>query len=970
MANRDKYNFTQKTDDWGSIYYQNVPSYSNTSIGSTGNAYLIRNFLKTFFPFLDVSVNKTSGGSVSVKMLNYEVKFKFTENGVNKEFLLNPRALEDILEPLFEGQGFDGMTDSTYSKPLPKMLNDLGDDTSYGYNYLFIGANNLDGIYEVELNANISVSAAYPFIVGRSNGKMVDKYIKIPEKTQEYIRKVANSISSSPSTQTNQSDFVTLEKGDATLSLTTLQQELIDFLAEKQQKNVNVTLKEIISEFQNRNYERDLILNRMGTLVAADLIDSKSYNSDLVYFLMAKGLDYVSNPAVQILVEEATRNLTEDEEDILKLLNRGPSLTLNQLYQFLTIPDLRINDGVKELLKDNFIAFVDPTKKRLKYEITQKGKNALLNTSASPAVQAVVEEATPVSKPIPMATEGEMASFKFISQNIDTLKDMENNDPELFDALSQGIRLLQKLTANTTGELLPFTPTGDQEKIESALMDDDFDLNEADLAEIDLSGIEEDLELNDDELADLDLGEFEELKDFVENELMPSKPLTPELYSVLTAVVVAGIGKGDEATKKDIFDLASKERSKGYRIDNAGLKPEENQINNLTWDLFTLEEQGYVNRKADKTFGTVYYSVTDKGGEAILKYPEEQKQVSNAPFDIENLSALEKNILLILDKPPAAEKGTLYNEMTLSEIWAEVDETIASQYSRDLVEIALHNLIDYQLVNELNRVPVEYRNFDDARTNATISELKKKPTTLTPTTLKILRILYRFTGKLSADNIKDDLSFEKVALPHKAVFTRLVDLRDMGLVQETNTSYGGIVWQITQAGNEYIDKLPKEKTVNQIREEEKQQKAKKTGDGLDYEYYLIAKILNDDTGYLTAGSVTTILQQQFNKTPKWDEKEILLKLQVLAALGVVASYIQNSVPYFEINELGEDVVKYLTEKDNQGLFSTTETKVGLRPSPTDSATMYNVGTIKVGNDGNNWQIKESKTGVKRWVKMK
>jgi hypothetical protein len=55
MANRDKYNFTQKTDDWGSIYYQNVPSYSNTSIGSTGNAYLIRNFLKTFFPFPVIS---------------------------------------------------------------------------------------------------------------------------------------------------------------------------------------------------------------------------------------------------------------------------------------------------------------------------------------------------------------------------------------------------------------------------------------------------------------------------------------------------------------------------------------------------------------------------------------------------------------------------------------------------------------------------------------------------------------------------------------------------------------------------------------------------------------------------------------------------------------------------------------------------------------------------------------------------
>ena len=770
MATRDKYNFTQQTIDWGTIIYNDVPSYSITSVGTTGNAYLVRNFLKKFFPFLDLSVNKTSGGSVNVKIKSYVVKFKFEENGVDKEFLLNPKALEDILEPLFEGQGFDGMTDSTYSKPIPPMYNDLGQDVSYGYGYLFVGADNLDSIYEVDLDVPLA-SSKYQFKVVRNDGPiMFDQKLQIPQKTEEYIKRVANGISSSASTQTNQSDFVTLEKGDAKLSLTTSEQEIINFLAEKQQKNVKVTLKEIISEFEGRNYTRDIILSKMSNLVKEDLLDSKSYNSDLVYYLSAKGLDYVSNPAVQILVEEAT----------------------------------------------------------------------------------------PLSKPIPMATEGEMASFKFISQNIDTLKDMEKNDPELFDALSQGIRLLQNLTANTTGELLPFTPTGDQEKIESALTDDDFDLNEADLEEIDLSGIEEDLELNDDELADLDLGEFEELKEFVENELMPSKPLTPELYSVLTAVVVAGIGKGDEATIKDIFDLASKERSKGYRIDNAGLKPEEDQSNNLTWDLFTLEEEGYVNRKADKTFGTVYYSVTDKGNEAILKYPEEQKQVSNAPFDIENLSALEKNILLILDKPPAAEKGTLYNEMTLSEIWAEVDETIASQHSRDLVQVALDNLIDYQLVNKLNRFPEEYRNFDDERTNATISELKKKPTTLTPTTLKILRILYRFTGKLSADNIKDDLSFEKVAIPHKAVFNRLIELRDMGLVEETNTSYGGIVWQITQAGNEYIDKL----------------------------------------------------------------------------------------------------------------YSTTGTKVGLRPSPTDSATMYNVGTIKVGNDGNNWQIKESKTGVKRWVKMK
>ena len=37
-----------------------------------------------------------------------------------------------------------------------------------------------------------------------------------------------------------------------------------------------------------------------------------------------------------------------------------------------------------------------------------------------------------------------------------------------------------------------------------------------------------------------------------------------------------------------------------------------------------------------------------------------------------------------------------------------------------------------------------------------------------------------------------------------------------------------------------------------------------------------------------------------------------------------------------------------------------------RPSPTESATLYKIGTIKIGNDGNKWIISESSNGVKRW----
>ena len=41
-----------------------------------------------------------------------------------------------------------------------------------------------------------------------------------------------------------------------------------------------------------------------------------------------------------------------------------------------------------------------------------------------------------------------------------------------------------------------------------------------------------------------------------------------------------------------------------------------------------------------------------------------------------------------------------------------------------------------------------------------------------------------------------------------------------------------------------------------------------------------------------------------------------------------------------------------------------------RPSPSKSATLYKVGTIKVGNDGNKWIIAENKNGVKKWQKYK
>lgn len=39
-----------------------------------------------------------------------------------------------------------------------------------------------------------------------------------------------------------------------------------------------------------------------------------------------------------------------------------------------------------------------------------------------------------------------------------------------------------------------------------------------------------------------------------------------------------------------------------------------------------------------------------------------------------------------------------------------------------------------------------------------------------------------------------------------------------------------------------------------------------------------------------------------------------------------------------------------------------------RKSPSKSATLFSVGKVLKGNDGNKWIIKKNKNGIKRWVK--
>ena len=875
MATRDKYDYTQQTILWGTINYNDVPSYSATSVGTTGNAYLIRNFLKQFFPFLDLSVKKTAGGSVNVAIQNFTVKFNFTEGGIFKEFVLNSKSLEDVLEPLFEGQGFDGMTDSTYSIPLPPMYNDEGQDVSYGYGYLFVRNENVEGEYLVNLDNLMFVNKVSFDVPPNSNLNYKSNLFTIPKKTIDYIK--SNGVIPTanipqgiyPTPTTNQSDLVTLEKGEenptfqrslnifeqnvlellnrgfaltiteldkfstrstngindavsslqldgyvdvvdpnkkrlkyeitqkgknalekgpAKVSLTTLEQSIIDFIAEVQ-NIMSVGMTDVINKFLS--YEESVVIDKIDNLVDKSILTrAESFNGDIVYYVPEGNLTLVTPKKSLTSLKEFILDFLEKKKDAKGASKSLIEETVSE-YNINNYSQNDITTALKELVDEGLLGTSNVYGIEV-YEILPKGKNRKTSVQDSSDSLKDPKQIIFDSENKGTLNAGQIAASDFISQNISILTDMSKDDPELFDGLSAGIRLILSLTKDETGQLEPFKPLENLQQLEGQLNEEDFDLSEVDLEELDLTGLEDDLELNDDELGDFDLTEFNELADFVESELMPS-------------------------ASQDDRDYALK------------LLPSQFNVLKVLYD---------------------YYK----------KFP-----VANEMYSDWIMRVLEKDNII---------------------------------YSQNQILKYLEQLSDFEFVLQNN------------------------------------------------------------------------DFR------------GNISWIITPDGVDYVENKTKinkgqsqvaiTTSPTDIMLKKRQEKAQKTGDGLDYDYYLIANILNNDTGLVTAGTVTTILQQQFKKNPKWDETEILLKLRVLTSLGMALLDIQNSVEYFEISEFGEDVVQYLLEQENKGLYpksKPTQQKVALRPSPTESATLNPIGTIKQGNDGNNWQVRENKSGVKRWVKL-
>lgn len=93
-------------------------------------------------------------------------------------------------------------------------------------------------------------------------------------------------------------------------------------------------------------------------------------------------------------------------------------------------------------------------------------------------------------------------------------------------------------------------------------------------------------------------------------------------------------------------------------------------------------------------------------------------------------------------------------------------------------------------------------------------------------------------------------------------------------------------------------------------------------------------------------------------------------LQVMEEMGLVKSRTSTFGTEYSIYTKGRDFLTQIKLRERKmALREAQKQKASnLRPSPSESATSVPVGTIRFGNDGNEYRVTVTKNGVKRWTK--
>ena len=141
-------------------------------------------------------------------------------------------------------------------------------------------------------------------------------------------------------------------------------------------------------------------------------------------------------------------------------------------------------------------------------------------------------------------------------------------------------------------------------------------------------------------------------------------------------------------------------------------------------------------------------------------------------------------------------------------------------------------------------------------------------------------------------------------------------------------------------------------------------------DGVKYESKDF-KTDGDKWGYVIHNDCCKVLKSKYGEITFND----LLDVKISSLLeGYQGQYFYSSLAYLENPSLLESPLKNKNNRDNILKIKLIINKnikqlKKDRPSPSESATLFDNGTKRKGNDGNTWIVSENKNKIKKWIKL-
>jgi hypothetical protein len=439
-------------------------------------------------------------------------------------------------------------------------------------------------------------------------------------------------------------------------------------------------------------------------------------------------------------------------------------------------------------------------------------------------------------------------------------------------------------------------------------------------------------------------------------------------YQILKKIEILNFAKGDWSTRSEILESFINEI--GFDENEIGA------IGDFEQDLYSKLDDLVAKDLVSTDYyikTNKYYNLTYAGQKLIDDYESQNKQVEELQPTFEDLK-----LEILLRMSDYYDNGSQFNWLNNFDItdgavkhFVDVPQTMIENIKGELLidaYIEKGGQGEFRLTNKGYDKAMGW--FEENQ-----AEQEEEATTSISTLTEIQKQIIEMVGEEMSKNWKPvDVLYEILAKGKISTTKPVLELNEDLKYLVANKylkSEGMVFFELDSMGANYLSQKAQKTTTTTTQTPQ----YNLPQDRLEGILQRLSEAMAKTNDYVTIAELHKQLYHvmvplNYETYEKGNEPSLEKDLKIMEGMGLVKSRItidrntQIIDTEYYIDTKGSEILTQLKLVEAQKQKASS-----LRPSPSESATLFPTGTIRFGNDGNQWRVTETKNGVKRWTKV-